>query len=305
MTDQLNKYLFADQLTRAQTVELNSAWQTGLEHQQYPACVRDLLGELAAAAVLLAGNLKLDGSLVLQAQGDGPIALMVVECTSDFEIRATATLREDAVIADDADLQSLLNTYDNGRFIVVLEPKAGSDLKPYQGIVPLEGKNLAEVLENYMKHSEQLDTKIFLAANGEKANGLLLQRLPGTGGTIEGTDAPEEPSWDRAKQLAETVKDDELLTLPAPELIHRLFWQEDLLQLDPTTLRWHCPCTRERVADMLRMLGREEIETILSEQEFIEVACNFCGKPYQFDAVDSAQLFIPPSDQPESKNTLH
>lgn len=305
MTDQLNKYLFADQLTRAQTVELNSAWQTGLEHQQYPACVRDLLGELAAAAVLLAGNLKLDGSLVLQAQGDGPIALMVVECTSDFEIRATATLREDAVIADDADLQSLLNTYDNGRFIVVLEPKAGSDLKPYQGIVPLEGKNLAEVLENYMKHSEQLDTKIFLAANGEKANGLLLQRLPGTGGTIEGTDAPEEPSWDRAKQLAETVKDDELLTLPAPELIHRLFWQEDLLQLEPTTLRWHCPCTRERVADMLRMLGREEIETILSEQEFIEVACNFCGKPYQFDAVDSAQLFIPPSDQPESKNTLH
>lgn len=305
MTDQLNKYLFADQLTRAQTVELNSAWQTGLQHQQYPACVRDLLGELAAAAVLLAGNLKLDGSLVLQAQGDGPIALMVVECTSDFEIRATATLREDAVIADDADLQSLLNTYDNGRFIVVLEPKAGSDLKPYQGIVPLEGKNLAEVLENYMKHSEQLDTKIFLAANGEKANGLLLQRLPGTGGTIEGTDAPEEPSWDRAKQLAETVKDDELLTLPAPELIHRLFWQEDLLQLEPTTLRWHCPCTRERVADMLRMLGREEIETILSEQEFIEVACNFCGKPYQFDAVDSAQLFIPPSDQPESKNTLH
>lgn len=305
MTDQLNKYLFADQLTRAQTVELNSAWQTGLQHQQYPACVRDLLGELAAAAVLLAGNLKLDGSLVLQAQGDGPIALMVVECTSDFEIRATATLREDAVIADDADLQSLLNTYDNGRFIVVLEPKAGSDLKPYQGIVPLEGKNLAEVLENYMKHSEQLDTKIFLAANGEKANGLLLQRLPGTGGTIEGTDAPEEPSWDRAKQLAETVKDDELLTLPAPELIHRLFWQEDLLQLEPTTLRWHCPCTRERVADMLRMLGREEIETILSEQEFIEVACNFCGKPYQFDAVDSAQLFIPPSDQPESKDTLH
>ncbi len=305
MTDQLNKYLFADQLTRAQTVELNSAWQTGLEHQHYPACVRNLLGELAAAAVLLAGNLKLDGSLVLQAQGDGPIALMVVECTSDFKIRATATLREDAVIDEDADLQSLLNTYDNGRFIVVLEPKSGSDLKPYQGIVPLQGKNLAEVLENYMKHSEQLDTKIFLAANGEKANGLLLQRLPGTGGSIEGTDAPEEPSWDRAKQLAETVKNDELLTLPAPELIHRLFWQEDLLQLEPTTLSWHCPCTRERVADMLRMLGREEIETILSEQERIEVACNFCGKPYQFDAVDSAQLFIPSSDQPEAKNTLH
>ncbi len=307
MTDQLNKYLFADQLTRAQTVELHHSWQAGLEHQHYPDCVRDLLGELAAAAVLLAGNLKLDGSLVLQAQGDGPVALMVVECTSDFTIRATATLREDAVIPEDANLQNLLNTYDNGRFIVVLEPKPNTDLKPYQGIVPLQGQNLAEVLENYMKHSEQLDTKIFLAANADKASGLLLQRLPGTGGTIEGTEAPEEPSWDRAKQLAETVKTEELLELAAPELIHRLFWQEDLLQLEPTELQWHCPCTRERVADMLRMLGRAEIESILSERDHIEVACNFCGKPYQFDAVDSAQLFIAPSDQPnpDPSNTLH
>lgn len=305
MTDQLNKYLFADQLTRAQTVELQHTWQTGLEHQHYPESVRNLLGELAAAAVLLAGNLKLDGSLVLQAQGDGPIALMVVECTSQFEIRATATLREDAVIPENADLQSLLNTYDNGRFIVVLEPKPGTDMQPYQGIVPLQGENLAEVLENYMKHSEQLDTKIFLAADANKANGLLLQRLPGTGGSIEGTEAPEEPSWERAQQLAQTIKNEELLELPAAELIHRLFWQEDLLQLEPTDLQWHCPCTRERVAGMLQMLGRDEIESILSEQEYIEVACNFCGKPYHFDAVDSAQLFIAKSDQPESKKTLH
>lgn len=307
MTDQLNKYLFADQLTRAQTVELRTTWQDGLEHQDYPECVRDLLGELTAAAVLLAGNLKLDGSLVLQAQGDGPIALMVVECTSDFEVRATASLREGLTLPEQPTLQNLLNTYDNGKFIVVLEPKAGTDLKPYQGIVPLQGQNLAEVLENYMKHSEQLDTKIFLAADGEKAKGLLLQRLPGTGGTIEGTEAPDEPSWDRAKQLAETVKTEELLHLETAELIHRLFWQEDLLQLEPTAVRWHCPCTRERVADMLRMLGRAEIESILSEREIVEVACNFCGKPYQFDAVDSAQLFIAKTDQPEpdSKNTLH
>lgn len=305
MTDQLNKYLFADQLTRAQTVELDHSWQLGLEHQHYPESIRNLLGELVAAAVLLAGNLKLDGSLVLQAQGDGPVALMVVECTSAFQIRATATLREDAIIPDNANLQNLLNTYDNGRFIVVLEPKANSGLQPYQGIVPLQGETIAEVLENYMKHSEQLDTKIFLAADGEKANGLLLQRLPGTGGTIQGADAPEEPSWDRAQQLASTLKHEELLELPASQLVHRLFWQEDLLQLEPIPLSWHCPCTRERVADMLQMLGRHEIESILSEQEFIEVACNFCGKPYQFDAVDSAQLFIAKSDQPEAKKTVH
>ena len=305
MTDQLNKYIFADQLTRAQTVELSTVWQTGLTHQHYPESVRNLLGELCAAAVLLAGNLKLDGSLLLQAQGDGPIALMVVECTSDFTIRATVSLREGAEIPAEANLQNLLNTYDNGRFIVVLEPKAGTDMQPYQGIVPLEGNTFSEVLENYMQHSEQLDTKIFLAANDQKATGLLLQRLPGTGGTIEGTEAPEEPSWNRAKELVKTIKHEELLELDAAELIHRLFWQEDLMLLEPTTLQWHCPCNRDRVADMLVMLGRDEIESILTEQEHIEISCNFCGKPYEFDAVDCAQLFIAKSDQPDTEKTVH
>ena len=303
MTDQLNKYIFADQLTRAQTVELSASWQTGLTHQHYPDCVRNLLGELTAAAVLLAGNLKLNGSLILQAQGDGPIALMVVECTSDFTIRATVSLREGVEIPTEGNLQTLLNTYDNGKFIVVLEPKAGTDMKPYQGIVPLEGENLAAVLENYMKHSEQLDTKIFLSANAEKANGLLLQRLPGTGGHIEGTDAPDEPSWERAQQLALTIKNEELLELPTSELIHRLFWQEDLMLLEPSSISWHCPCTRERVADMLYMLGREEIESILSEQENIEVNCNFCGQPYVFDAVDSAQLLLEKAQLHQTDNS--
>lgn len=305
MTNQLNKYIFADQLTRAQTVELSTAWQTGLAHQQYPEPIRNLLGELTAAAVLLAGNLKLDGSLILQAQGDGPIALLVVECTSDYDIRATVSLREGVEIPEDATLQNLLNTYDNGRFAVILEPKAGTDMQPYQGIVPLEGDTLAEALENYMKHSEQLESKIFLAADGSKANGLLLQRLPGTGGHIEGTDAPEEPSWDRAKQLVNTIKNEELLELPAAELIHRLFWQEDLMLLEPMDVRWHCPCTRERVANMLISLGRDEIESILSEQEQVEVSCNFCGKPYEFDPVDCAQLFIAKSDLPDTQNNVH
>lgn len=305
MTDQLNKYIFADQLTRAQTVELSTAWQTGLKHQHYPECIQNLLGELTAAAVLLAGNLKLDGSLILQAQGDGPIALMVVECTSNFDIRATVSLRESVELPAEPTLQNLLNTYDNGRFIVVLEPQPGTDMQPYQGIVPLDGDTLAQVLENYMKHSEQLDTKIFLAADANKANGLLLQRLPGTGGHIEGTEAPEEPSWERAQQIALTIKQDELLELPASELIHRLFWQEDLLMMEPSAIQWHCPCTRERVSDMLVMLGRAEIESILSEQEQVEVACNFCGMPYQFDPVDCAQLFIAKSDQPQSNDALH
>ncbi|HLS43750.1 MAG TPA: Hsp33 family molecular chaperone HslO, partial [Paenalcaligenes sp.] len=287
MTDQLKKYLFADHSTRAQTVSLEQAWRTGLAHQDYPENVQQLLGELTAAAVLLAGNLKFEGSLVLQIQGDGPIALLVVECSSDLNIRATASLREGHTVQADDGFQQLLNANGNGRFIVVLDPDSShSGMQPYQGVVPLEGETVAHVLEDYMRSSEQLDTKIWLQAREDKAVGLLLQKLPGSGGKQPQSDTEE--TWLRAKQLAATIQDDELLTVSPETIIHRLFWEEDLIALDGESVRWFCPCTRERVANMLTMLGKEEIDTILSERENIEVACNFCGKPYSFDAVDCA-----------------
>src|SRR5690606_12690433 len=166
------------------------------------------------------------------------------------------------------------------------------DLKPYQGVIPLEGKSVAQVLEHYMRDSEQLDTRLWLAADAEHSAGLLLQRLPIQGGlATAGHDALEE-TWQRINHLAHTLKYDELLTLDTDTLIHRLFWEEDLIVFEPQEVRWHCPCTRERVANMLRMLGRAEIEDILTEREVIDISCSFCGKPYQFDAVDCAGLFV-------------
>lgn len=295
MTDQLKKYLFEDHSARAQAVKLNHAWQTGMAHQSYPECVQQLLGELVAAAVLLAGNIKFDGSLVLQLQGDGPVALIVVECSADLAIRATASLREGVPIPSVPTLQGLLNARGQGRFIVMLDP--GRDQPhaqpPYQGVVPLEGQTVAEVLELYMRHSEQLDTRLWLAANADQCAGLLMQRLPDHGGISIAASAEEhESAWERARHLAGTLKTDELLALDTDTLIHRLFSEETLIAFEPQNVRWHCPCTHARVADMLRMLGRSEIESILSEQGHVDIACNFCGKPYRFDAIDCAGLFI-------------
>ena len=301
-TDQLQKYLLDDRSTRIQTVDLTETWHTGLAHQSYPPVVRDLLGELCAASVLLASNIKFDGSLVLQLQGDGPLALIVVECQSDLSLRATVQLRQEFVVPDNATFQSLLNRNGNGRFIVILDPTDRQEgQQPYQGVVPMEGDSVAKVLEHYMKQSEQLDTHIWLAANEQRATGLLLQRLPDHGGMADDTEAHQE-SWQRTRILAQTLTTEEMLSESPETLIHRLFWEEPLLTFDAQPVRWFCPCTRERVGNMLKMLGRDEIESILSEQNQVDIACNFCGKPYTFDAVDCARLFIDgqaPEDPPK------
>ncbi|MCC2595190.1 Hsp33 family molecular chaperone HslO [Pusillimonas sp. MFBS29] len=293
MTDELKKYLLSDHSTRIQAVRLSQAWKTGMAHQHYPACVETLLGELVAASILLTSNIKFDGALVLQLHGDGPIALIVVECTTELSIRATVTVREDHEIPADGTLQTLLNTGGTGRFVVTLDPGSkNADLKPYQGIIPLEGDTVAQVLERYMQDSEQLDTRLWLGSDTEHAAGLLLQRLPAHGGHESTTPEQQKESWDRVGHLASTLKQEELLTLDIDTLIKRLFWEEELLIFEPQSVRWYCPCSRERVAGMLQSLGREEIESILHERRKIDILCNFCGKPYEFDAVDCAGLFV-------------
>lgn len=293
MTDQLKKYLFEDRGTRIQTVQLTSAWQQGLAHQHYPDCVQRLLGEMVCAAVLLAGNIKFQGSLVLQMQGDGPVALAVAECSANLAIRATATLREGHDIPDDSTLQTLLNSHGQGRFIVLLDPdRATTGMQPYQGIVPLEGTSVAEVLEHYMRDSEQLETRLWFASSSERCSGLLLQRLPAQDGTAITSQEDTESSWERAHTLAGTLHAEELLSADVDIIVHRLFWEETLIVFEPQSVHWHCPCTRNRVANMLRMLGREEVEDILVHSSQVSISCSFCGKPYKFDAIDCAALFI-------------
>lgn len=306
MTDTLKKYLTTDHSTRIQSLRLSQAWQEGLAHQTLPPAVIRLLGELSAACVLLAGNVKFDGSVVLQVQGSGPVSLMVAECTGGLELRATAHLRDAAAdLPEDTGLQALMNPDGKGRFTVMLDPATrGEGAGLYQGIVPLEGESVAHALEYYMKHSEQLDTQLWLAASDQFCAGLLLQRMPSSqhsgSHAAERHTADDDRTWEHCITLADTVSDPELLELPADTLIHRLFWQDDLVSFAPQAVRWHCPCSRERVANMLRTLGRAEIDGILAEQGHVHIGCNFCGKPYDFDAVDCAALFAEGMQPPTS-----
>lgn len=224
MTDLLKKYLFEDRSVRIQAVRLHETWLQAQVNHQHPPAVTRLLGELVAASTLLAANIKFDGSLVLQIQGDGPLALLVVECRSDLSLRATVKVREGQSIPDNGTMQSLLNANGNGRFMVVLDPQRKvPGQQAYQGIVPLEGETVAEALGHYMKASEQLDTQLWLAADEQHAAGLLVQRLPDHGGTTQG-DAAE--SWSRATHLAATLQPAELLATDTDTLIHRLYWEE-------------------------------------------------------------------------------
>ncbi|MGB6242507.1 MAG: Hsp33 family molecular chaperone HslO [Castellaniella sp.] len=311
MSDLLKKYLTTDHSTRIQILRLDESWRTGLAHQDLPPRVAGLLGELAAAAVLLASNIKFDGSVVLQLQGNGPVRLIMVECTADLALRATAHVQESATIPDDASsLQALLNTDGQGRFTVLLDPAGRQEgSTAYQGIVPLEGDTVAQALEYYMKHSEQLDTRLWLAADQTQCAGLLLQRMPGhtAADGVPGSSDTADATWAHCQALADTLKPAELLADTSEALIHKLFWEDDLLAFPDQAVRWHCPCTRERVAGMLRGLGQAEIDSILAEQGHVHIACNFCGKPYEFDAVDCASLFLKPAEhlQAPGSSSIH
>lgn len=303
MSDQLKKFLSEDRSVRIESVHMQQTWQAAQAHHTYPPSVAALLGELVAASTLLAATLKFDGSLLLQLQGDGAITLMVVECRADMSIRATIKLR-DRPLPIQRDLQSLLNPGGTAKFIVVLDPPKNTlGRQAYQGIVPLEGKTIAQVLEQYMLRSEQLETRIWLAADTEHCTGLLLQRLPLQGGNQQAEILSADESWQRFQRFAETLSTKEMLEVTQETLLRRLFWEETLLTFDSRPIVWQCSCTRERVADMLKMLGRAEVEDILVTQGKIEVACEFCGQPYLFDGVDSAMLFQPIA--PGAGKSLH
>ena len=290
-SDALKKFLFDDRSVRVESVRIEQAWLAAQAHQQYPVPVTALLGELVAASTLLAANLKFDGSLLLQLQGDGAIALMVVECRADLSIRATVKMRERPLPAA-GDLQSMLNPGGTAKFIVVLDPpKHTPGRQAYQGIVPLEGNSVAQALEQYMLRSEQLHTRIWLAADALHCSGLLIQRLPLQGGAQQTEIETADDSWARAQHLAQTLTPAEMLSTDQDTLLHRLFWQETLLVFESQPITWKCSCTHERVADMLRMLGKAEVDDILQEQGKVEVACEFCGLPYVFDALDTEALF--------------
>jgi molecular chaperone Hsp33 len=288
--DTLQKFMFENSLVRGELIEISDAWQQVQSRRTYPAVVSAILGEMMAAASLLSANLKFDGTIIMQIHGDGPVQLLVAECDAALRLRATAKLREDAEISEQAGLQELVNANGEGRFAITLDP---TDKQPgqqaYQGIVALEGESVATVIENYMMRSEQLDTRLWLAADDKVARGLLLQKLPDDGGKI--TPLADADVWNRTVTLASTLNQQELLGTDIMTLLQRLYWEETVRVFDPRHPTFHCGCSREKVGNMLKMLGREEIDSALADLGKLDINCDFCGQYYLFDPVDCMQLF--------------
>ena len=313
---ELHKFLFADLPVRGMLVNLTGAWAEILKRRAlnsttgaYAAPVQELLGEMAAAAVLMQASIKFEGALVLQINGDGPVKLAVAEVLSDLSLRATATVVGE--VAADASLSALVNVDNQGRCAVTLDPKNRlPGQQAYQGVVPLFGdqreklERLSDVLAHYMLQSEQLDTTLVLAADGEVAAGLLIQRVPVKGSSNLGGGAVNQENEDqigrnedynRIAILASSLKREELLTLDAQAILLRLFWEEEVVLFEPAAddaaPHFACTCSRERVGRMIHSLGAAEAESIIAERGDIEVGCDFCGQQYRFDAVDAAQIF--------------
>ncbi|AEG93686.1 Hsp33 family molecular chaperone HslO [Ramlibacter tataouinensis] len=316
---ELHKFLFDGLPVRGIIVRLTGAWTEILARREantatgpWAPPVAELLGEMAAAGALMQSNIKFNGALILQIFGDGPVKVAVAEVQPDLSLRATAKVVGDVPV--DARLPELVNLNNQGRCAITLDPKDKfPGQQPYQGVVPLHGDRreklgrLSEVLEHYMLQSEQLDTTLVLAADEKVAAGLLIQRLPLEGeGNLAGSmvsKANEDEiglneHYNRIAILAASLKREELLELDVDTILRRLFWEEKVLRFPAEVPRFACTCSRERVANMIRGLGREEAESIVAERGDIEVGCDFCGLQYRFDAVDAAQLFAAPGDQP-------
>ncbi len=316
---ELHKFLFDGLPVRGIIVRLTDAWTEVLRRRQgntgtgpWAPEVAELMGQMAAAGALMQSNIKFNGALVLQIFGDGPVKVAVAEVQPDLSLRATAKVVGE--IAAGARLPQMVNVSNQGRCAITLDPRDKfPGQQPYQGVVPLHGdrreklERLSEVLEHYMLQSEQLDTKLVLAADEKVAAGLLIQRLPIEGeGNLAGSlvsSANEDAigvdeDYNRIATLAASLTAQELLELDVDTVLRRLFWEEKLLRFAPQTPRFACSCSRDRVCSMIRSLGQQEAEDILAERGDIEVGCDFCGNQYRFDAVDAARLFTSPGDQP-------
>lgn len=308
-SDELQTFIFEATHVRGEIVRLGDSWRTIQSHRTYPPAIKRHLGEMVAAGALLSATLKFDGTLIIQAQGTGIIRLLVVECTAQLGVRATVKLSPDIdnqLLDVDASLSELLNPDGQGKLAITLDPSNRQEgQQAYQGIVPLLNEDgtpiqsIAEAIMSYMRNSEQLETRLWLASNDDFAAGILLQRLPSVGGKIDASQSRSEEAiadeWERLQMLANTCTNEEILSTPASVMMHRLFQEESEWQqvrsFPIRKVHFQCQCSRQRVGNMLIMLGTQEVDSILAEQGQVETECDFCGKKYHFDPVDCKQLF--------------
>jgi molecular chaperone Hsp33 len=298
--DCLHRFMFERYPIRGHLVHLDAAWRALIEHRDYPGSIREALGEAVAASLLLAATIKFEGVLSLQMRGDGPVHLILAQCSGGLGVRGLARYREagDAgtVVAADEDAQigaaRIADLIGAGNLTVTLETDDGA--QRYQGIVPIVGQRLAESLQVYFENSEQLPTRLWLHADSQGASGMLLQKLPDSH-PLQGAPAADpaavEDAWRRVQFIGETLTALEMRTLSDAEILRRLFNEDDVRLFEPAPVFFRCRCSRERVGSMLQSLGEAESRSVLAERGEVEVHCDFCNRGYVFDAVDIAQLF--------------
>ena len=329
MTNSVSPFIFEGLPVRGFLVQMKDTWTEILSRRrsnpdtgEYPQPVRALLGEMTAAAVLLQSNIKFDGALILQIWGDGPLKVAVVEVQPDLRVRATAKVIGE--VLETTSLSQMINQNHGGRCSITYDPQTRRPgQQPYQGVVPLENdegesyERLSDILEHYMRRSEQLDTTMVLGADDTNCAGLLIQRMPIKGQDNLGGEKIEfeedaldqNEDYKRISILTASLSAHELLSLSADDILHRLYWEEKLAHLaqdaaQPMSPHFGCTCSRARVGAMIQNLGIEEAQSILSEREDIDVSCDFCGANYKFDAVDTAYLFNSQNPTPPTPNVL-
>jgi molecular chaperone Hsp33 len=279
--DQRQRFLFPDSDIRGEIVRLESSLAPVIGAREYPMIVQGLLAESMAAVVLMTGTLKFEGRLSLQAQGKGPVSLLLAEATHDGGIRGLARFSDAVPTGEQPHLHELIG--DTGIMAITIRPERGSQ---YQGVVPLEGATLAACLEEYFRQSEQLPTRLWLAGGNGRAAGLLLQRLPDRAAGTE----QNAITWQHVQALADTLTMEELLDLPEETVLHRLFHESPPEVSAARPVRFQCTCSRDKVSNTLLSLGRTELQAILDEQGSVTVSCDFCSKDEHFDRVDLDQL---------------
>ena len=281
--DRVRRFVFERYPIRGHSVRMSRAWLNLREHQDYPPAVQRLLGEAVGAVVLLAATLKFDGTLTLQMQGKGLVSLLVAQCTHDFKVRAMA--RHEPIDGDPG-FRALAG---EGTIIVTVE--ATDRASSYQGVVPITGETLAESLEAYFVQSEQLPSRVLLAATPGLVSGMLVQRMPGEGGKGPVEPAELESAWMKADHAMAGLSASELLEDDMEQRLVRMFGADQVRVFGGHEVKFECRCSRERVANVLRSLGVDEVRSVIEEQGACTVTCEFCQKPYKFDAIDVEQLF--------------
>ena len=274
--DQLHRYLFENVAVRGELVNVSHTWHEIVRNHDYAEPVKTLLGELLVATSLLTATLKFDGDITVQLQGDGPLTLAVINGNNRQELRGVARVKEDAEIASGSTLKEMVG---NGYLVITITPEKG---ERYQGVVGLEADTLAGCLEDYFMRSEQLPTRLFIRTNEQGAAGILLQVLP--------AQDTSQDDFNHLAMLTETIKAEELITLPANDVLWRLYHQEEATVYDPLPVIFKCTCSRQRCGEVLKTLPESEVDEILAEDGKIDMHCDYCGTHYVYDAVDIAAI---------------